>query len=59
MQNNPRFHSNAPSNPDALYPSAVNSPIRPGSAGKHSSAPLSRPESETVADDESGDDSDE
>ena len=41
MTNNPRFHSNAPSNPNALYPRAVNSPLRYGQA---------------IADDESGDD---
>jgi hypothetical protein len=46
------YHGQAPSNPDAVYPSAVNSPLRPGSAGKNSNEPLS-----SYADDDSSDES--
>jgi hypothetical protein len=42
MKNHPSFHSNAPSNPSALYPRAVNSPLRY--------------DIQSIADDESGDD---
>jgi hypothetical protein len=56
MKNNNPYLSDVPTNRDALYPCAVNSPLRPGSHGKNSNAPLSGPEDVADASDDSGSD---